>query len=355
MKPSEIIARRLFNQQIAATNFTRPEEIVGWFVAMQAQDFAMAKWAIGLRLNGPQDADIEKAFNDGLILRTHLLRPTWHFVTPDDIKWLVTLTAPRVNALAGYYYRQGGLDSKIFNRSRDIFIKTMEGGKQLTRTELQDALKQHDIELSGPTLGHLMMYAELEGAICSGARKGKQFTYALLDERAPGARSLTREVALAELTRRYFTSRGPATLQDFVYWSGLTMKDAIQGAASLGDRFVREKTDDKEYIFVDSPVKKVTLARSTFLMPDYDEYGMSYKDRSALMTGQSILPGTSEGSFNHLLVIDGMQGGIWKREVKSKSSDIKIKIDRSISKTKRQAVPGAVKRYKKFTGNVASD
>src|SRR5690349_15777371 len=125
MKPQEIVARRLFNQQIAATSFTRPEEIVTWLVAMQAQDFAMAKWAIGLRLNGLHDADIEKAFNDGLILRTHLLRPTWHFVTPDDIRWLITLTAPRVNALAAYYYKQGGLNNKIFNRCRDVFIKTM--------------------------------------------------------------------------------------------------------------------------------------------------------------------------------------------------------------------------------------
>lgn len=355
MKNSEIIARRLFNQQISATSFTRPEEIVSWFVAMQAQEFAMAKWAIGLRLNSLHDTDIENAFNEGLILRTHLLRSTWHFVTPDDIKWLITLTAPRVNAIAATYYRTGGLDNKIFKRCKDVFIKMLQGGKQLTRTELQAALKQHKIDFSGPALGHIMMYAELEGTLCSGARRGKQFTYALLEERAPAARTLTRDEALDELVRRYFTSRGPATLQDFVYWSGLTMKDAQQGAASLGDHFIREKIGGKEYIFPDIPVKKATSTHSTFLMPDYDEYGMSYKDRSALMTSKSMLPGTSDGSFSHLLIIDGMQGGIWKRSVKTKSVDIKTTILSSISKTKRQAVPGAIKRYKKFIGNTSTD
>ncbi len=178
----DIIRHRLFNQQIAETKFTKPEEIVNWLVAMQAQEYAMSKWAIGLRLPGSTDEMVEKAFTDGAILRTHLMRPTWHFVTPTDIRWLLKLTAPRVEAASAFMFRQLELDNKTFKRSNDIIAKTLDGGKQLTRTELQAALKQKKIIADRFRLSYLMMKAELDGIICSGARRGKQFTYSLLDE-----------------------------------------------------------------------------------------------------------------------------------------------------------------------------
>ena len=142
MNTNDIIRYRLFNQQIAETKFRKPAEIVSWLVAMQAQEYAMSKWAIGLRLPGSTDEMIEKAFTDGLILRTHLMRPTWHFVTPNDIRWLLKLTAPRVEAINAFTYRQQELDNIIFNRSNNIIAKSLEGGKQLTRTELQAELKK---------------------------------------------------------------------------------------------------------------------------------------------------------------------------------------------------------------------
>lgn len=132
MKTAEIINYRLINQQIAETKFKKPHEITGWLAAMQAQDFAMAKWAIGLRLAELNDDDVENAFNNGTILRTHLLRPTWHFVTPADIRWMLALTAPRVNAVNAYYYRKLELDIKVFKRSNDKLAKTLQGGKHLT-------------------------------------------------------------------------------------------------------------------------------------------------------------------------------------------------------------------------------
>src|SRR5688500_954507 len=152
------------------------------------------------------DGDVERAFTEGAILRTHLLRPTWHFVLPADIRWMLTATAPRVNALSAYYYRQLGLDDKVFVRTNDLIARALEGGKRLTRPELMSAVKQGGIDPgSGIRSSYIVMRAELDGVICSGARRGKQFTYALLDERAPKARNLEREEALAELVRRYFT------------------------------------------------------------------------------------------------------------------------------------------------------
>lgn len=195
MTTSDIIRYRLINQQIAETKFKKPQEIVAWLAAMQAQDFAMAKWAIGLRLPGSKDADIEKAFNDGVILRTHLMRPTWHFVAPADIRWMLALTAPRVNVANAFMYRKLELDNKIFKRSNDILVKTLQGGKQLTRAILKTALERKKIVADGLRLGYLMMRAELDGIICSGARQGKQFTYALLDERAPPVKTLDHDEA----------------------------------------------------------------------------------------------------------------------------------------------------------------
>src|SRR5688572_10872776 len=225
-----IPTQRLHNQHISQVGFRQPAEVVGWLGAVQAQDYAAAKWALALRAPGLTDADVDRALADGSILRTHVLRPTWHFVLPDDIRWMLALTAPRINALSAYYYRQMGLDDATFARSNDVLAKALQGGQQRTREELAAVLHQAGI-YNGELLAftYLMIRAELDGVVCSGARRGKQFTYALLDERAPQARQLTRDEALAELARRYFSGHGPATLADFVWWSGLTVTDARSG------------------------------------------------------------------------------------------------------------------------------
>src|SRR6478672_8818922 len=181
MTSIDILNHRLINQQIATTKFKKPQEIVQWMVAMQAQDYAMAKWAIGLRLPNSTDEMIENSLTDGYILRTHLLRPTWHFVTPKDIRWLVELSAPRVNAAQAYMNRKLGLTNKIFNRSNDILEKAL-AGKSLTRTALQSLLQKAKIKTDENRLSHLLFAAELNGIICSGPRVGKQFTYALLED-----------------------------------------------------------------------------------------------------------------------------------------------------------------------------
>ncbi len=348
---SDIIRHRMHNQQLSATNLKEPAEVVQWLGAMQAQEYAMAKWAIGLRLSNVNDSKVEKAFNDGTILRTHLLRPTWHFVTPADIRWLLALTAPRVHAANAYMYRQLELDTKLFKRCHEILIKTLEGGKHLTRATLQSALKQKKIAANGLRLGYIMMHAELEQLICSGPRPGKQFTYALLDERVPAVKSISREEALAKLTHRYFTSRGPATLQDFAYWSGLTMKDAIAGAATLGSTFVREIMEGQKYIFVPTSSKNKTKLDSTFLMPDYDEYGMSYKNRSALSSFQKLKGPKASIVYNRMLVIDGRIEGTWQRTLNKNAAEVNVVPFASLSKTNEQKVAKAIKRFCLFVSS----
>jgi hypothetical protein len=356
MNTTDLLRYRLFNQQIATTQFRKPEEIVNWMVAMQAQEYAMAKWAIGLRLQNSTDDIVEKAFTSGAILRTHLMRPTWHFVAPKDIRWLLKLTAPRVEAFNAFTYRQQELDAKTFKRSNDIIAKTLEGGKQLTRTELQEALKKKKVIADSVRLSCLMMKAELEGIICSGARKGKQFTYALLEERVPQIKPLNKKEALLEFATRYFTTRGPATVKDFATWSGLSMTDAKEGAAMLSSGFVHEKMNEQDYIFLPASFNDNSKIQSSFLMPDYDEYGMSYKDRSALLGPTKLDLTQFKGGnpfFNRMIVLNGKIEGTWKRVIKNNKINIETVPFGPLSKTKQQALAKAVKNYCAFAGKEA--
>jgi hypothetical protein len=243
----DIAHQRLQNQHIVGAPFARSEEVVAWMGAVQAQEYPGAKWALGLRMQGVKDTEIEQAFAEGKILRTHVMRPTWHFVAPADIRWMLELTAPRVHLANAYYYRMLELDDALFSRSKDAIANALRDGQQLTRAELAAVLAEAGIVAEGMRLGYIVHYAELEGIVCSGARRGKQFTYALLDLRAPQAKTLPRDEALAELTKRYFTSHGPAMIQDFVWWSGLTVADAKAGLEMAGSSLVKEVVDGRSY------------------------------------------------------------------------------------------------------------
>ena len=188
----------------------------------------MAKWSVAQRARGVTDSAVDRAFADGAILRTHILRPTWHFVLPADIRWLLALSAPRVHALNASYYRKAELDRGLFARSEAALARALKR-RHLTRTELAVVLDRVGIRASGLRLAYILMHAELEAVICSGAPRGKQQTYASFDERVPPAKPLHRDEALAELTARYFTSRGPATVKDFARWCSLTVSDARAG------------------------------------------------------------------------------------------------------------------------------
>lgn len=353
MRLADIPFLRLLNQQIGETKFKKPNEIVSWMVAMQAQEFAHAKWAIGLRLpEGIHDAAVEKEFNEGAILRTHLMRPTWHFVTPADIRWMLALTAPRVHAVNAYWYRKFELTASILKRSNDILVKELQGGNQLTRPTLKEALARKKIIADGLRLSYIMMHAELDGIICSGPREGNQFTYALLDERVPPTKSIDRETALATFTTRYFTSRGPATVKDFAYWSGLSLQEIKAGVASVKNQFEKVTINNKEYVMNPATVSGKRNLHTTFLMPDYDEYGMSYKDRSALSISKgNIEPrdGNQE-AYSHWIVIDGLISGAWNQTVKSHVIHIEPNFFLSMSKSKHQDVIRAMKRYCSFFG-----
>ncbi len=344
-----IAYQRLYNQRLSETTFKTPEEVVGWLGAVQSQDYAGAKWALGLRLQGVTDADIEQAFTEGSILRTHVMRPTWHFVAPTDIRWLLALTAPRVNALNAYYYRQLELDDALFLHSHDAVANALRGGKQLTRVELGSVLAQIGIDASGMRLGYIVHRAELDGIVCSGARRGKQFTYALLDERVPETRTLSRDEALAELTKRYFTSHGPAMIQDFVWWSGLTTADAKSGLEMSRAHLTQETIDGKIYWFSSSMPVTNRLIPPALLLPPYDEYTIAYKDHSAILD-----PAYGEQAKTQLYggaaVSDSQAVGYWRRTFSKGTAVIEIAPFRPLDATERDAFAAAAQHYGEFLG-----
>jgi hypothetical protein len=347
----EILRYRLHNQYLSQTEFIEPGQVVAALGAVQSQDYAGGKWGLGLRMNGATDAALDKAFNDGRILRTHVMRPTWHFVTPEDIRWLLALTGPRVHTVNGFMYRQQELDPATIKKSYAVFEKTLQGSKHLTRPELGAALEQEGIKnAEGIRLGYIVMSAELDGILCSGARRGKQFTYALLEERAPKVKAWTREEALAELMGRYFVTRGPATLHDFTWWSGLTMADAKEGIEAVGSQFVTEVIDEKKYWFDSSisPVEEKSPA--AHLLPNYDEYFIGFRDRSAFgeVAKQAGIKSDDPSFLAHVIVLDGQLVGGWKRIMKKNAAQIQLMLITDLTKAEQWAVDQALNRYGEF-------
>ncbi len=302
---------------------------------------------------GAADAAIEQAFTNGSILRSHLLRPTWHFVTPADIRWIIQLTAPRVHAANAYYYRKTGLDASTVKRSNSAMAKALRGGNQLTRTEIASALEKAGIATDGELrMSYIMMRAELDGIICSGPRRGKQFTYALLEERVPQVKALKRDEALAGLVTRYFTSRGPATLQDFIWWSGLTMTDAKRGIEMVKSRFLHEVIGDQTYWFVESASPAKEVFPTACLLPNYDECFIGFKDRSAIgeVVRRSNLDENDPAFIAHVVIIDGQIVGGWKRTLKKDAAIVELNLITNLTKAEQQAVADAAGRYGAFLG-----
>ncbi len=343
-----IAAERLRRQLLTRAGRRRPADVVAWFGAMQAQEYEHAKWALGLRLqDGLVDADIESAFQDGSILRTHVMRPTWHFVTPADIRWLLELTAPRVQRRMAVYNGHLGLDARTFARALRVFERALRDGRFLTRAELGERLQRAGLPITSMQLAHVAMHAELEGVICSGPRRGKQFTYALLAERAPNASRLPRDEALAALGRRFFRSHGPATIRDFVWWSGLSTADARRSLDIIDGR--HEDVDGRTYWTCDREPRGATRDQLAHLLPIYDEYVVAYRDRLAVLPGPRTTASTRPWTtFQHALVIAGQVAGTWRLGRGPQGVVLDAISLRRVTRPERAALAQAVRRYEAF-------
>lgn len=347
MNATDILSQRLFGQRIAGTPFAAPEDVVAWLGCVQSQDSVGARWSVGQRVAGCTDAEVAAAFDAGRILRTHVLRPTWHYVMPEDIRWILQVTAPRVHALSAYMYRREALDDALFARSHRLFMDALQGGKQLTRAELGTVLAEGGIVAEKMRLASIVMQAELEGLICSGAVRGKQHTYALLAERAPQARRLDDDEALARLTLRYFTGHGPATVQDFAWWSSLSLTAVRRGLEMVKADLLHAELDGQTYWFSASAQSPTPQPLTAYLLPEYDELiwfrSLGFPDMDRVRDAN-----TWNDTFFRPILIDGRRAGIWRRTIARKSIALDAQLFATLTPDEQTALDAAIARYSAY-------
>jgi Winged helix DNA-binding domain len=348
MEKSNILMQRLLNQHILGGQFEKPEDMVRWMTAVQAQDFLSSLWAIGIRVKNVFESDIEDAIANKTIVRTWLLRGTLHFVSSQDIRWILDLISPRIIASnANVLKKHLQLDSNVFEKSRDVIIQALEGGKHLIRKDLYDKLKSANISVSDLRGIHILHRLALEGIICYGPRDGKQHTFVLLDEWIPKSKIMSRENALGELALRYFNSHGPSTLQDFRWWSGLTDSDARKGLNKNKSKLLSEDINNQTYWFSNIKDTKDSYLVSQ-LLPDFDEYIVGYKDRSHLVNGISNNMDLNEFIFNPTIIVNGEIVGTWKHRFKAGTVKILLKPFKSLDNEKIRSIKEAATAYGNF-------
>jgi hypothetical protein len=352
MISKDIALQRLVNQQIAQPTCAHPSEVVAWLGAVQAQDYLGALWALGLRTPGATEPTVEQALVAKTIVRTWPMRGTIHFVAAADVRWMVELLAPRVVQRAKSRYAQLGLDEAVISASAEAIARALEGGKQMERNVLYQVLEQANIATGDSRGLHILGRLAHDRVLCYGARSGKQPTFALLDEWAPHAKSLPRDEALATLALRYFTSHAPATVRDFMWWSGLTTKEVKAGLGAIEGQLNHTNVDGQEYYFARNLPAASVDPHTAFLLPPYDEYLVAYRDRSASLDpayNKLIVPG-GNGIFNPIVVIGGRVLGTWKRTFKGDSVSMTFSPFESFSKAQANAIAAAAERYGAFVG-----
>ncbi len=320
---------------------------------MQAQDYSMAKWAIGVRLPGSTDKSIDNAVSNGEILRTHVLRPTWHFVSPEDIRWMLKLTAPNIKSSMKGRHHQIELDDATIKKSIRIIEKALNKGEHLKREVLVDLLEKSGIPTNDNRAAHIFMLAELDGIICSGKIAGNKQTFALLDERIQSQKNFSKEESLKLLAVKYFQSHGPATLQDFIWWSGLRTGDAKHSLELVKNEFLCVKVDQNEYWFKEKDYDKEKEGFKNkslvYLLPAYDEFLISYKDRNASLH-QVNNPKTisTNGIFRPVIVVNGQVVGIWRRTTNKNKTMIEVEFFSPPDKGLQAKIQNYISQLKSF-------
>jgi hypothetical protein len=351
----DIARQRLTRTFLTTHPWTSSREAVRALGAVQAQDYEGAKWALAQRTVGLTDFDIEQEFNSGEMIRTHVLRPTWHFVDPADLRWMLALTGPSVIRRMATYDRQLELDEKAFARSQAVLERALRDGNHLTRDELKAELVRARFgDVNGQQLAHLMMRAELEALVCSGPRRGKQFTYALVDERVPSSRPKDRDEAIRELTLRYFHARSPATASDFNWWSGLVMADVRKGIEMVQDELEQVMIGDKSYWTTGDRLPRPRP--SAHLLPNYDEFFIGYRDRGAIGERLKSVKAVTGGNalMSHVIAIDGQLVGGWRRVPGKDAVTLKLDLLTRLTPTETKRVRAQVKHFCSFIGRAVA-
>jgi hypothetical protein len=344
MNDLAIARRRMRSSGLTGAGFVAPDEVVRRHGAMQAQEYGLAKWAIGQRAEGLVDEDLDRALSEGSIVRTHVLRPTWHFVAPDDLRWLLSLTGPRVQRTAQRRFRQLGLDGRTLARCEAAIGSALEGGNRLTRNELGDVLDRAKVDRSDQRLPWVIMHCELEAVICSGGLSGKQHTYALVDERVSQDRHVAGDATLAELVRRYLDGHGPATVQDLRWWSSLAVADIKEGLGILGSEVISEEIGSITFWSLAAPERDPVSEGGVDLLHTFDELIVGYTQSRYFGDPRAEVARAAwkERTLpTGLVLYDGAIAGLWKRSVKKDSVTLQAFLYGGIRRPLAQALEAA--------------
>jgi hypothetical protein len=387
MEPHDVLRTRLAGQQLTEPRASTAEEALKNLLAVQAQEFPYARWSLAQRTAGATARDVEQAVADGRILRTHILRPTWHFVHRDDLPWLRALSEPRLHQANAGTYRRTGIDDAAASRSAGVLAKAVAGGVHLTREQLAARLADAGFPAKGLALAYLIMHAEISGVLVSGAPVRSpggalRQTYAAFDERVAGDTVLSREESLAVLALRYFGSRGPATVRDCADWSGLTMTDIRMGLA-LADEIapgaiVAASFDGADFYLRPAEYGGEVIRRAEEsgrvrepgqgcepeqagdgrpqidLVQCYDEYIMGYSVSRHYFGGTAPAYPFGDNPM-HVVLLDGVLAGSWRHSLvpqgsAAKRCELDIRLSRPLGHAAEQAVEHAVARYGDFLG-----
>jgi hypothetical protein len=346
---------RVHNQQILGGKIHDPGSLVHWLGAVQAQDYQGAKWSLGLRLKGLTDTDIEQSISDRKIIRTWAMRGTLHFVSPRDIHRMLQLIAPKVMKSSAARHRQLGITNKILSRSSDLILKALENGHALTRKEISDLLNKHGIATNENRLSHILVKIVMDRMICFGPRRDKEFTFVALNYWVPEAKKFSRDESLAMLAERYFTSHGPAALQDYIWWSGLTVGEARAGLEMIKNNLTEIPSNGKSYWMnkesLDIPENKHPGKVS--LLPGFDEYIIGYKDRSSMIPTKfqpRIFGASKNGILANTIIYNGQAIGTWKRVIVKSEVHLHFNPFKPFTKAQLKGIQQAGNDFGNFMG-----
>jgi hypothetical protein len=349
MTTEDLLKIRLFNQRLAGNEMKRPHEVVSYMGAMQSQVFDMARWAIGTRLKGATNRTVEEAINTARIIRVHILRPTWHFVAAEDIYWMQGLSMPRLRPVYASYARMSGIDESIPSKVWPWIEKTLRDGNHLTKEELTDRLTAERIQADVNTVTLTLTFAEQEGWVCNGRIIENKQTFCLLQEWVPGTQTLSKEESLEKLARKFFTSHSPATLQDFIWWSGLLISDARKALDLIKDDFISEEINGRSFWMKSNNRTPCDEKDSALLLPQFDEMVVSYKDRSEMIADKhygKVM--TKNGIFSPTIMLNGEIIGSWRKAGKKNKPEVELSFFEKTSKAKQELFKQEKKAYLGF-------
>lgn len=342
---------RMAGHQLVSPEFDTPRDLVSWMGAIQAQDYNMSKWAVGLRLKSATLRTIDEALERGEIVRTHVMRPTWHLVAGEDIRWMLKLSGQRIKTAMESYAKGNGMEisENLYAKCNRLMEKIMAGNKSLTKQEIGQALGQAGIAMDNHQVTYLMVRAETEGMVCSGADRGGKATYALLEEHVAPVRELHREEALARLAIHYFRSHSPASLSDFTWWSGLSMTEAKEAIMLIDTELIKDSFAGCELFVHKSCHQQAKADEALHFLPSFDEYLISYKERTTVMDLQYHPKAFNRwGTFYPVILHNGRIVGNWSKSVKKGAVTTNTSFFEPDRCPDEAAVKAAGERYRAF-------